>query len=76
MSYLTSTTFATPEAICGVVLEVLIKNAVSTCVSQICPQLYNIFKCMLPWPVIYHCKIFLVNINQMYTNLFSKFPSI
>lgn len=71
-----ASTFATPGAIWRVILEVLIKNAVSTCVSQVCPLLYNTFKCMSPWPAIYHCKIFLVNINQMYTNLFSKFPGI
>lgn len=77
-SYLSdlASTFTTPGAIWRVVLEVLIKNAVSTCVSQVCPLLYNTFKCMSPWPATYHCKIFLVNINQMYINLFSKFPGI
>lgn len=48
MSYLTSTTFATPGEIWGVVLQALIKNVVSTCVSQVCPLLYNTFKCMSP----------------------------
>lgn len=48
LSYLTLTTFATPGAIWGTVLEVLIKNVVSTCVSQVCPLLYNTFKCMSP----------------------------
>lgn len=41
-------TTATPEAIWRVASEVLIKSAVSTCVSQVCPLLYNTFKCMSP----------------------------